>query len=115
MLFYSIVPRELPYALVDRPMSKKALGEVIDKCYRIAGAKKTVLFADALMNLGFRMAAEAGVSICMRDMEIPDTKQRILADAYSQVRETETQYQEGLITPREKYNKVVDIWTKVTV
>ena len=114
VLFYSIVPRELPYALVDRAMSKKALGEVIDKCYRIAGAKKTVLFADALMALGFRMAAEAGVSICMRDMEIPDTKQKILTDAYGQVRETESQYQEGLITPREKYNKVVDIWTKVT-
>ncbi len=114
VLFYSIVPPELPYNLVDRPMSKKALGELIDKCYRIAGPKKTVLFADALMALGFRMAAEAGVSICMRDMEIPENKQQILMDAYAQVRETETQYQEGLITPREKYNKVVDIWTKVT-
>ena len=114
VLFYSIVPPELPYSLVDRPMSKKALGELIDKCYRIAGPKKTVLFADGLMTLGFRMAAESGVSICMRDMEIPETKQPILDDAYNQVRETEGQYQDGLITPREKYNKVVDIWTKVT-
>ncbi|HHO54677.1 MAG TPA: hypothetical protein ENK18_28345 [Deltaproteobacteria bacterium] len=114
VLFYNIVPPELPYNLVDRPMSKKALGELIDKCYRIAGPKKTVLFADGLMQLGFRMAAEAGVSICMADMEIPNNKQQILDDAYGQVRETETQYQEGLITPREKYNKVVDIWTRVT-
>ncbi len=114
VLFYGIVPQELPYNLVDRPMSKKALGELIDRCYRVAGPKKTVLFADALMQLGFRMAAEAGVSICMADMEIPSNKQQILSDARGLVRETEAQYNEGLITPREKYNKVVDIWTKVT-
>ncbi|MEQ1501258.1 MAG: hypothetical protein ABMB14_03465 [Myxococcota bacterium] len=114
VLFYGIVPSELPFSLVDRPMSKKALGDLIDRCYRTAGPKKTVLFADGLMQLGFRMAAEAGISICMNDMVIPEVKPKILAEAVSQVRETETQYQEGLITPREKYNKVVDIWTKVT-
>jgi DNA-directed RNA polymerase beta' subunit len=114
VLFYSIVPSELAFNLIDRPMSKKALGELIDRCYRIAGPKKTVLFADGLMQLGFRMAAEAGISICMNDMVIPDNKSKILAEAVAQVRETETQYQEGLITAREKYNKVVDIWTKVT-
>ena len=114
VLFYNIVPDEIPFGLVDRPMAKKALGELIDKAYRTAGPKKTVLFADALMQLGFRMAKEAGVSICMADMEIPDNKSKILIDAQASVRETETQYNEGLITPREKYNKVVDIWTKVT-
>jgi DNA-directed RNA polymerase beta' subunit len=114
VMFYSIVPPELPYSLADRPMTKKALGELIDKCYRIAGPKKTVLFADALMQLGFRMAAEAGISICMNDMEIPATKGQILKEALVEVRETESQYNDGLITPREKYNKVVDIWTKVT-
>jgi DNA-directed RNA polymerase beta' subunit len=114
VLFYSIVPEELPYSLVDRPMSKKALGELIDRCYRTAGPKKTVLFADALMQLGFRMAAEAGISICMNDMVIPDNKAKILVSAAAEVRATEAQYGDGLITPREKYNKVVDIWTKVT-
>jgi DNA-directed RNA polymerase beta' subunit len=114
VLFYSVVPPELPFRLVDRPMSKKALGELIDRCYRTAGPKKTVLFADGLMALGFRMAAEAGISICMDDMEIPGNKMQILEDAQRQVRETEVQYNDGLITPREKYNKVVDIWTKVT-
>ncbi len=114
VLFYSVVPDELPFQYVDRPMSKKALGELIDKCYRIAGPKKTVLFADGLMQMGFAMAKEAGVSICMADMEIPSNKGQILTDAVAAVRETETQYNEGLITPREKYNKVVDIWTKVT-
>jgi len=114
VLFYSVVPDELPFQYADRPMSKKALGELIDKCYRIAGPKKTVLFADGLMQLGFAMAREAGVSICMADMEIPANKGKILVDAVSSVRETENQYNDGLITPREKYNKVVDIWTKVT-
>ncbi len=114
VLFYGICPRELPFNLVDRPMSKKALGELIDRCYRIAGAKKTVLLADALMQLGFRMAAEAGVSICMDDMRIPESKPKILEEAQEKVLDTEMQYNEGLITPREKYNKVVDIWTTVT-
>jgi DNA-directed RNA polymerase beta' subunit len=112
--FYQIVPKELPFSVVDRNMSKKALGEVIDRCYRIAGPKKTVLFADGLMQLGFRMAAEAGVSVCIDDMKIPASKGRILAEAQREVQETEGQYNEGLITPREKYNKVVDIWSKVT-
>jgi DNA-directed RNA polymerase beta' subunit len=114
VLFYAVVPDEIPFQYVNRPMSKKALGELIDRCYRIVGPKKTVLFADALMQLGFRMAAEAGISICIDDMEIPATKQQMLDDAQAKVQETETQYNEGLITPREKYNKVVDIWSKVT-
>jgi DNA-directed RNA polymerase beta' subunit len=114
VLFYQIVPPELPFGLVDRALGKKPLGEIIDRCYRVAGAKKTVLFADALMQLGFRMAAEAGVSICINDMEIPPRKYDILEDAQREVQETESQYNEGLITPREKYNKVVDIWSKVT-
>jgi DNA-directed RNA polymerase beta' subunit len=114
VLFYSIVPKELPFSLVDRPMSKKALGELIDRCYRRAGPKKSVLFADALMHLGFRMATQAGISICIDDMVIPDNKEEILEAARTSVRETDSQYNEGLITPREKYNKVVDIWSKAT-
>jgi DNA-directed RNA polymerase beta' subunit len=114
VLFYAVVPNELPFALVDRPLSKKALGEVIDRCYRVAGPKKTVLFADSLMRLGFRMATRAGISISIGDMRIPDSKKHILEAAQQAVRETDAQYNEGLITPREKYNKVVDIWSKVT-
>ncbi len=114
VLFYGIVPEEVPFSFVDRAMSKKALGELIDRCYRVAGPKKTVLFADALMQLGFRMAADAGISICMDDMVIPQNKGVMLEEAQRQVRETESQYNDGLITPREKYNKVIDIWTKVT-
>ena len=114
VLFYSIVPEEIPFSAVDRPMTKKNLGELIDRCYRRAGPKKTVLFADALMRLGFREATRAGISISTKDMEVPARKKDILDAAYQQVRETDAQYNEGLITPRERYNKVVDIWLNVT-
>ncbi len=114
VLFYNIVPKVLPFHLVDRVMSKKALGELIDRSYRRAGPKETVLFADALMQLGFRMATEAGISIAIRDMQIPEIKRKILDEAQERVNETDSQYNEGLITPGEKYNKVVDIWSKVT-
>ena len=114
VLFYSIVPEEIPFSACDRPMSKKALGELIDRCYRRAGPKKTVLFADALMRLGFRMAMEAGISISINHMVVPGNKKSILEAAQVQVKETDSQYNEGLITSRERYNKVVDIWSKVT-
>ncbi len=114
VMFYSIVPQVLPYSTVDRPMTKKALGDLIDRCYRKAGPKETVLFADALMQLGFRMAMQAGISISIEDMAIPDRKKEILDASLAKVRETDSQYNEGLITPREKYNLVVDIWSKAT-
>ncbi|RME25048.1 MAG: hypothetical protein D6798_09820 [Deltaproteobacteria bacterium] len=114
VLFYDIVPRAVPFSMVNRPLNKKALGELIDRCYRVAGAKATVLFADALMAQGFGMATQAGISICIDDMKIPARKQEILDRARAEVEETEQQYQDGLITVGEKYNKVVDIWSKVT-
>jgi DNA-directed RNA polymerase beta' subunit len=114
VLFYEIVPAEIPFWMVNRELRKKALGELIDRCYRVAGPKATVLLADSLMSMGFRMATTAGISICMDDMHIPSRKPVILEEAFKDVRETETQYQEGLITVGEKYNKVIDIWSKVT-
>jgi DNA-directed RNA polymerase beta' subunit len=114
VLFSSIVPPELPFSLVNRPLGKKALGELIDRCYRVAGAKKTVLMADALMQMGFRMSTSAGISICIDDMKIPTKKSEMLDKANAEARDTEAQYQDGLITVKERYNKVVDIWSKVT-
>jgi len=114
VLFYDIVPSMLPFSAVNQVLSKKALGELIDRCYRTAGAKATVLMADALMGIGFAMSTRAGVSICIDDMHIPTQKQKILDEAYGEVRDTEEQYNDGLITMGEKYNKVVDIWSKVT-
>ncbi len=114
VLFYNIVPESVPFEMVNRPLNKKALGELIDRCYRVAGPKATVLFADALLSMGFGMATRAGISICIDDMKIPARKQEILDRAQTEVRETETQYNDGLITIGEKYNKVVDLWSKVT-
>ena len=114
VLFYDIMPKGVPFSLANRDLGKKALGELIDRAYRDCGAKRTVLFADSLMRLGFRMSTEAGVSICIDDMRIPSRKQEILDSAYDEVQETESQYNDGLITIGEKYNKVVDIWSKVT-
>jgi DNA-directed RNA polymerase subunit beta' len=114
VLFSSIVPHELPFSMVNRPLGKKALGELIDRCYRVAGAKKTVLMADALMQMGFRMSTAAGISICIDDMKIPTKKAGLLEKAQAEARDTENQYNDGLITVKERYNKVVDIWSKVT-
>ncbi len=114
VLFYGIVPDGVPFSLVNRALGKKALGELIDRSYRDCGNKRTVLFADAMMALGFSEATKSGVSICIDDMQIPSRKAEILVGAYEEVKETETQYNDGLITMGEKYNKVVDIWSKVT-
>ncbi|MED5370401.1 MAG: hypothetical protein VX899_05255 [Myxococcota bacterium] len=114
VLFYDIVPNELDFALVNRAMGKKALGQLIDRCYRVAGPKATVLMADAVMKMGFEQSTVAGVSICMADMTIPDAKASMLDEAQTEVEEIESQYNEGLITIGEKKNKVVDIWSKVT-
>jgi DNA-directed RNA polymerase subunit beta' len=114
VLFYGVLPPKVPFSMCNRPLNKKALGELIDRAYRDSGAKRTVLFADALMQMGFSMATRAGISICIDDMRIPSRKGEILDRAHNEVKETETQYNDGLITIGEKYNKVVDIWSKVT-
>jgi len=114
VLFFQIVPRGVPFSLCNRPLSKKALSELIDRAYRDCGNKETVLFADAMMAMGFTMATRAGVSICIDDMKIPSSKKTILESAYNEVKDTEASYNDGLITKDEKYNQVVDIWSKVT-
>ena len=115
VLFYAnVVPPELPFSLVNRALGKKQLGELIDRCYRIAGAKKTVLLADALMQMGFRMSTAAGISVCIDDMKIPKSKADVIVAATAEARETENQYNDGLITVKERYNKVVDLWSDVT-
>jgi DNA-directed RNA polymerase beta' subunit len=114
VLFFGIVPDGVPFSMINRPLNKKALGELIDRSYRDCGNKRTVLFADAMMKQGFARATSAGISICIDDMRIPSRKGEILVGAQEEVLETENQYNDGLITMGEKYNKVVDIWSKVT-
>ena len=111
-IVWEIVPEGLPFDMVDRALGKKAISRLINHCYRILGLKDTVVFADQIMYLGFRMATRAGVSIGLEDMEVPEEKAEILARAEDEVREIEDQYTQGLVTNGERYNKVVDIWSR---
>jgi DNA-directed RNA polymerase subunit beta' len=110
-LLSEILPKGLPFELINQDMSKKAISSVINACYRRLGLKKTVVFADQLMYTGFRYATKAGVSIGVNDMVVPGEKQEILAAAEAEVKEIQDQYASGLVTNGERYNKVVDIWS----
>src|SRR5881296_369933 len=114
VLLYEIVPSEIPFAEVNKVMKKKELGWLIDLAYRRAGNKATVIFADRLKDLGYEQATYAGISIGIKDMVIPAGKHKLLDEAHTAVREIEDQYNKGLITDGERYNKVVDIWAEVT-
>jgi DNA-directed RNA polymerase subunit beta' len=111
-LLSTLLPKGLSFDLVNRPMSKKAISNVINACYRILGLKKTVVFADRLMYTGFRFATTAGISIGVNDMVVPESKGEILAAAETEVKEIQDQYSSGLVTEGERYNKVVDIWSR---
>ncbi|MEA3641992.1 MAG: DNA-directed RNA polymerase subunit beta' [Lamprobacter sp.] len=111
-LVWEIVPEGLPFELVDRALGKKQISGLINTCYRVLGLKDTVVFADQIMYMGFRMATRAGVSIGLEDMEVPEEKARIIGDAEDEVKEIEDQYTQGLVTNGERYNKVVDIWSR---
>ena len=114
VLLSEILPTRLDFSLIDRPMKKKTISELIDVSYREAGLKDTVIFADQLMYTGFRMAALSGLSIGIDDMVIPADKSKILNQAQKEVVEIQKQYDAGLLTDGERYNKVVDIWTRTT-
>jgi len=111
-LLSEILPDGLDYELVNRAMSKKAISNTINACYRNLGLKKTVVFADRLMYTGFRLATMAGISIGVNDMVVPESKGEILAVAEGEVKEIQDQYASGLVTDGERYNKVVDIWSR---
>lgn len=111
-LLAEILPEGLPFALANTELTKKNISRLINSCYRMLGLKQTVIFADQLMYTGFSYATRAGVSIGIDDMIIPDEKKDILAEAESEVLEIQGQYQSGLVTAGERYNKVVDIWSR---
>ncbi len=113
-LLFEILPKGLDFSLIDRPMKKKTISELINVSYREAGLKETVIFADRLMYTGFKMAALSGVSIGIDDMVIPGKKAKILDQAQKEVVEIQQQYSNGLLTDGERYNKVVDIWTRTS-
>ncbi|RFB04421.1 DNA-directed RNA polymerase subunit beta' [Parvularcula marina] len=112
----AVLPRNanVPFSVINKLLTKKAIGGLIDTVYRHTGQKQTVIFADHIMELGFKEACKAGISFGKDDMVIPDTKKAIVEETRSQASEYEQQYADGLITRGEKYNKVVDAWAKCT-
>ena len=114
MLIGECLPKShtVPFDLVNRLLTKKEIADVIDQVYRHTGQKDTVLFADAIMTLGFRNAFKAGISFGKDDMIIPDSKVESVAQTKALVADYEQQYQDGLITQQEKYNKVIDAWSR---
>ena len=116
MMIAEILPRhpKIPFELVNRLLRKQEISQLIDEVYRHCGQKETVLFADAIMALGFREACKAGISFGKDDMVVPATKTKLIDETRHRVREYEQQYQDGLTTDKEKYNLVVDVWSKCT-
>jgi DNA-directed RNA polymerase subunit beta' len=111
-LLSDILPKGLSFELINRPMNKRAISGVINACYRQLGIKETVVFADQLMYTGFDYATRAGVSFGVNDMVVPEQKPAILEIAEREVKEIQEQYSSGLVTDGERYNKVVDIWSR---
>ena len=111
-ILFGIVPKGLPFEIVNRPMKKKAISNLLNETYRRCGLKDTVMFADALMYLGFRQATVSGTSIGINDFVIPDDKPIIIGKAAAEVKDIEKQFSDGLVTQGEKYNKVIDIWSR---
>ena len=111
-LLSEILPKGLPFSNINKALKKKEISKLINVSFRKCGLKETVVFADKLLQAGFRLATRAGISICIDDMLVPDEKHEIISRAQKEVKEIEQQYVSGLVTSGERYNKVVDIWGK---
>lgn len=109
-MLWQIVPRGLPYSIVNQKLGKKQISTLLNECYRKLGLKDTVVFADQIMYAGFAYAALSGVSVGIDDMVVPAAKYTEISDAEEEVREIQEQFQSGLVTAGERYNKVIDIW-----
>ena len=114
VLLYEILPEGVPFEAANCVMDKRALTRLVATCYEKAGRSKTVTFLDALKNLGFTHATQAGISISIDDMKVPVSKGELTEDARGEVLEVEKEYRDGLITDGERYNKIIDIWSHVT-
>ena len=110
-LMWQVCPKGLPYDLIDQPLGKKPISKLINHAYRNLGLKATVMFADQIMYTGFHYAMIAGCSVGIDDMVIPDAKYTIIEDSEAEVAEIQAQFDQGLVTAGEKYNKVIDIWS----
>jgi len=111
-LLSEILPKGLPFSNLNKALKKKEISRLINAAFRKCGLKETVVFADKLLQNGFRLATRAGISIAIEDMLVPQEKHRIIEEAEKEVKDIEQQYVSGLVTSGERYNKVVDIWGK---
>jgi len=112
VILFSIVPDGMPFSMVNQKMAKKQISHIINMCYRNVGLKETVIFADQLMYMGYRYSTWSGSSIGVNDFVIPDEKATLIGEAEAEVAEIESQFASGLVTQGEKYNKVIDIWSR---
>ena len=116
VILFKTVPQSenLPFDCVNKILTKKDVSNLLDNVYRFTGQKATCIFVDQIMNVGFKYAAKAGISFGKDDLVIPEEKNSLIQETQKQVNSLEAQYQEGLITEREKYNKVVGLWSTCT-
>ncbi|WP_323841195.1 MULTISPECIES: DNA-directed RNA polymerase subunit beta' [unclassified Moraxella] len=114
LLIWNIMPEGMAFSECNQEMTKKNISKLLNSCYRKLGVKESVLFADHLMYLGFAQATLSGISIGMEDMVIPPAKKEIMEAADAEVREIEQQFEQGFVTAGERYNKVVDIWSRTS-
>ncbi len=110
-IFSEVLPKGVPFEIINTPMGKKQISKLLNACYRTLGLKDTVIAADQIMYTGFHYAMIAGASVGIDDMVIPDAKKDIIEDAEAEVFEIQEQFQSGLVTAGERYNKVIDIWS----
>jgi DNA-directed RNA polymerase subunit beta' len=114
MLFSEILPKNVPFVMINKELTKKELGKLIEYIHKVVGKRETVIFMNKLEKIGFRFATQSGISICIDDMHVPTKKAELIKVAEDEVMEVSKQYNDGLITQGERYNKVIDIWANVT-
>ncbi len=110
LILWSIFPKGLSFSLINKVLDKNEISKIFNICYHILGSSKTIILADNIMYMGFKYATISGLSVCIDDMVIPSNKDKIVKKAESEVAEIQNQFQSGLVTLGEKYNKVIDIW-----
>jgi DNA-directed RNA polymerase subunit beta' len=113
-IFSRILPAGLSFDLINEAISKKVVSNLIHICYQTQELKDTVIFADQMMYMGFQYSTKSGISFCTNDMTIPDTKAGMIEAAETQVKDVQNQYSQGVVTDGERYNKVIDIWSRTS-
>ncbi len=113
-IFSTILPQGLNFDLINQPLTKKAVSNLIYACYRQLSLKETVILADQMMYMGFEFSTKSGISFCSNDMVIPKEKSNLISQAEDQIKEVQSQFGSGILTDGERYNKVIDIWSKTS-